>query len=635
MKKQVDSETARGQEQADATADQCIKDTTQLEGDIKYSGEKAEEAAAAKEDQAAKSASWQAEAMALAPQIADAESSKDGAKKEHAEASATFNKEEQELTEAVSMLTSAYAVLKRSFHGPGDSASFLQRADSSSEAEVEKALSALSSIIDAGWVSSDEDSVHQVKAFLSSDSSDDLDFKSHKARSLMQQPQATTSVYDNKSGGILKAIESMQEKASEELTKLREKALKARHSHELLVQDLVATIEMKTEQLNAAKTHSAEAAANSQKAGAEYADASESNGAYKDQLRDTTAGCEKAASDWAHRKEEAVEESAVIGQAVDVLSAKFSFIQMTKGAIEVREQVSLKLRELSQKYGDFALLQAADRTSKGDPFSKVTKMIADMITKLEDDQAKEAAKEGKCKSDLAKGKRDVKVRTQQLAQLQARADKANARVSELASDLQELADAARLLEASRQTWTKNRNAARSENAAALEEAKTSIEALNSAIGILTEFYGGKESEASLLQTSTSTQKLSEKADAVIQILQTAQSDFEKIRQSTETAEKDQQATYEKDMQDAEVSMAKNKALREGKTSEQASVKVQIGQIDQDLGNAQKNVEAASSYLSAVMEQCANKPMSFEERQAKRKSEIEGLREALNILNGDQ
>jgi len=135
----------------------------------------------------------------------------------------------------------------------------------------------------------------------------------------------------------------------------------------------------------------------------------------------------------------------------------------------------------------------------------------------------------------------------------------------------------------------------------------------------------------LIQTGAG--KLSDKGDAIIQILETAQSDFEKIRQTTESSEKDAQAMYEKDMQDSEVSLAKSNAMIEGKTSEIASIKVQLGQLDEDLANAQKGFEAAGNYLASVQEACANKPMSFEERQSKRKSEIEGLKTALEILSG--
>lgn len=632
MKTQVDSETAKGEEEAETTENQCIADISHVEGDVKYTSEKAEEAAAAKEEGAAKAATYAAEANSLAPKIADAEGAKDKAKKEQAEAVATFSKEEAELSEAITMLTQAYSVLKRSLSfAQTDKPSFLQKSDDHMfvSQNAKRAVAALSAVVNAAWVSIGD--YDKVKSFLlETEATDGLSLK---------QPQASTSNYDSKSGGILAAIESMQDKASEELTKLREKALKGKHSYELLSQDLTSKIELFSDQMTAAKASSAEAAAASDKAGAELSDASEALDSFKSQLSDTKAACQKAAADWSARKTEALEESSTIQQAVDVLNTKFgsaALIQLgfrtlsKKGAneIEIREQVSSLLRKLSEKYENLGFLQAAS-SAEADPFTKVRKMINGMIVKLEDEQSAEAAKEGKCKADLSKGKTDVKVKTQQLKNLQARTDKANARLSELQTDIQELSDSVRLLKASQGQWTKDRNASRAENSASLKEAKASIEALNAAIGILSEFYGS--SGSALIQTRTG--KLSDKGDAIIQILETAQSDFEKIRQTTETSEKDAQAMYEKDMQDSEVSLAKSNAMIEGKTSEVASIKVQLGQLDEDLANAQKGFEAAGKYLAAVQEACANKPMSFEERQSKRKSEIEGLKTALEILSG--
>lgn len=643
MKSQVEEETKRGAEQAAATEDQCIKDITQLEGDVKYTSEKAEESAGRKEGAAGKATKYAGEAEALGPQIAAGETAKVEAKKAHDAEAAKFNKEEQELAEAVTMLTQAYSVLKRSLAGPPEEAApaFLQLGVSDTTgSELTKVVNALSSVVNAAWVDVTSADTKALRSFVQESGANNGDLSLANALALSQQPQqAKAANYQSKSGGILDAIEGMQSKAEEELTALKEKALKARHAYELLTQDLTSKIELQTEQMDAAKTNAAEATANSKKAAAEQASAEESLDAFKTQLVDTKAGCDKAAADWAARSAEAGDEIEAIASAVDILVGKFAkggeaFLQVTKkgfseSQMEARDKAAGLLRKLGEKYENFSLIQAASSTEAGDPFVKVRKMIQEMIVKLEDEQAKEAAKEAKCKADKAKGAKDVKVKSSQLKKLQARADKAAAKVSELAVDLQELGEAIKLLETSKSNWTKARNSSRQENQATITEAKESVEALNQAITVLQDFYGQKGG-AAFLQTA----KLSDKADAIIGILQTAQTDFEKMRQTTEKSEKDAQDAYEKDMQDADVSLSKNNALVEGKTSEQAAVKVQQEQIDEDLGNAEKAWEAATNFLKSVNEACANKPMTFEEKQAKRKSEIEGLQQALEILSGD-
>jgi len=180
-----------------------------------------------------------------------------------------------------------------------------------------------------------------------------------------------------------------------------------------------------------------------------------------------------------------------------------------------------------------------------------------------------------------------------------------------------------------QAWFKIRNEEHETNTATIKDAEESIAALNTAIGVLQEFYG----TAALLQTSA-TQPQGETATVIIEYLQTAQEDFEKIRQVTETAEKTGVADYEKDVQAAKVILAKKNALIDGKTRERAGIKVMIGQVTDDLANASKAWEAATEYLKNKKEECANKAMSYEERKRRREEEIAGLQEALEILSSD-
>ena len=81
--------------------------------------------------------------------------------------------------------------------------------------------------------------------------------------------------------------------------------------------------------------------------------------------------------------------------------------------------------------------------------------------------------------------------------------------------------------------------------------------------------------------------------------------------------------------------AKKSAEREGKVKERAAVKVQMSQITEDLAEATKALDAANAFLKGVKEQCANKAMSYEERQKRRADEIKGLQEALKILSADE
>lgn len=414
-------------------------------------------------------------------------------------------------------------------------------------------------------------------------------------------------------------------------------------------------MESKEKALALAKQQAAECAAAGASAEENYATTTEALEAASKLLFESKTDCARSADEWKARKASAEEEITVLGSAIEILGGKFgAFIQIKHkkaNGYDPREEAAALLRQLGRKFNQFQLMQAA-ASAEADPFEKVRKMVSEMISKLEEQSVAEASKEEKCSADIKEGKAQVKVKGQQMKELQARGDFASASFTQLGTEISDLSDEVKNLEAMRQTWTKERTASKAENESAIKEAEESVEALNSAIGTLKDFYAGA---ASLLQNSAKgklhlqkshaflaekiatsvKQPKMDKADAIIQMLITAQSDFEKIRQETEAAERDSQKSFETQQQDAEVSLAKKNALIEGKTKERAAFKLQKLQIDEDLEAATEAFVAAGEYLKSRQESCANKVMTFEERQAARTQEIEGLRTALNILSGEE
>jgi len=615
MRGKISADLEAGQKEADEYSDWCIKTTTELTADVNYGSEKVDELAAAAEKGAGVAGAKAAEAKELAAAIGKAQAKQKELQKERKEQNQAFAAEETELVEADTMLGKAHGVLKRAL-------SFVQ-VDGQKSAQVqytEEVVAALGAIIDSAWVNS-QDSSH-IKSFMQED-----------------QPQAKTSNYQSKSGGILDAIQGMQEKNAEVLSKLREAEMKNRHSFEMAMQDQKNKEESKGDQMSAAKAAGAKAAAAAKEAESNGVDAQENLAADKKALGETKAGCESAAKEWATRKAEGDDEVNVIGQAIDILSGKFggpapkeeeaapAFIQVKDDAeFNRRAKAASLLRKMSRKFNQYGLMQLA-QSAGDDPFVKVRGMINDMITKLEDEQQKEASKEAKCKADKQKGEKDLKIRKNDFNKLLARSDAAEAKFAKLGNEIADLENQLKELASSVKEATKMRNEEAATNAATIKDSAESIEALNGAITVLTDFYGADQAPAFI-----QVKKQGDTAAVIIEILQTAQEDFEKLKQETEAAESKSNDKYEKDMQAAEVSKAKKTASKEGKQSEKATVKKSIATISEDLGDAEKALAASQDFLKGVMEACANKAMSFEERQQRRAAEIAGLKEALEILS---
>jgi len=617
LKTKVESETAQGVKDAEAMENQCIESIAGLEKDVSYGQEKVEELAATAENENAKADGYAVDVATLGPQIAKLQDELEVAAQIRKDENKVFNAEEAELVESSSMLTKAYSILKRSLSG----VSFLQGTD---DKKIEEVVSALGVIIEAARV--DPEAQNKIKSLLQMD--DGLTFR---------QPQATVKAYESKSGGILDVIEDLQEKTAQELSKLRENEMDKKHSFELLEQDLHNQVNTKEDMLAAAKQNEADSRAAAGAASASLSDVNEALSADETQLADTKSDCHTYANEWVARKSSADQEVEVLQKAMDVLAGKFSLLQTSTGASLLsrknrnyaqRDRVSTMLRHLGHKFNSFSMLQAAE-AAMDDPFGKVRSLIKDMIANLETQAAEEASKEGKCKADITAGTRDVKVKAGQMKKYQSRLDSGSAKFEQLGAEVSELQAQVKQLGFDMQAWTKIRHQENTDNTATVKDAEESIEAINTAIGVLQEFYG----TAALLQTA-SKQPQSETATVIVEYLQTAQEDFEKIRQETETSENTGKANYERDLQAGKVSLAKKQALIEGKTQERAGLKVMIGQVSEDLANSSKAWEAATEYLKNKKEECSNKAMSYEERKRRREEEIAGLQEALEILSAE-
>merc|ERR1719160_769865 len=78
---------------------------------------------------------------------------------------------------------------------------------------------------------------------------------------------------------------------------------------------------------------------------------------------------------------------------------------------------------------------------KADPFKKVTKMIRDMITKLMEEANEEAEHKGFCDQEMGSNKVTRDQKTEEVAELSAKAEKLTADIAKLAQDITSLVEA--------------------------------------------------------------------------------------------------------------------------------------------------------------------------------------------------
>ena len=73
----------------------------------------------------------------------------------------------------------------------------------------------------------------------------------------------------------------------------------------------------------------------------------------------------------------------------------------------------------------------------------------------------------------------------------------------------------------------------------------------------------------------------------------------------------------------------------GHDGEIARLGTQIKETSEDLDNAKKELGASKTYQEKIKDECETKVPSFEERQERRKKEIDGLKNAMVILTGEE
>merc|ERR1719409_98354 len=121
---------------------------------------------------------------------------------------------------------------------------------------------------------------------------------------------------------------------------------------------------------------------------------------------------------------------------------------------------------------------------------------------------------------------------------------------------------------------------------------------------------------------------------VVGMLEVIQSDFARLESETKAAEATAQKEYDAFMSDSKVDKESKSKDIEHKTTKKQDESQALVVKKEDLEGTQKELDAALAYFDKLKPSCVDSGVSYEDRVARRKEEIEGLQEALKILNGE-
>merc|ERR1719277_2921951 len=158
-------------------------------------------------------------------------------------------------------------------------------------------------------------------------------------------------------------------------------------------------------------------------------------------------------------------------------------------------------------------LSVAANHAKADPFAKVTKMIEDLIFKLEAEQNSEADLHSWCTTELSTNKQTRENKAAEVESLTAESEKLAAESARLIEEITSLSDAVAEIRGQQAEATKIRGEEKATNAQTVADAKEAQAAVEAATKVLRDYYT-KAADASLLQdTAALGQEMTRASDA--------------------------------------------------------------------------------------------------------------------------
>lgn len=466
--------------------------------------------------------------------------------------------------------------------------------------------------------------------------------------------------YEFQSSGIVEMLEKLLDKFTSERTTLENEERNTKHAFDMLMQDLDGQIEQATSDKNdKSETRAKKLQA---KAGAE-GDLSDTTEVRKEDqvyLNDLKATCSQKSSDFEQRQHLRSEEIDAINKAIEIISSDQvsgsadkhlpSLLQKGTSLAGLRRADMFNTNQV--KASEFLRMRASQLSSRvlsslagrvaDDPFTKVKKMIKDLLARLLEEAGEEAEHKGWCDTELSTNEQTRKEKTDAVETLHAEIDELEAEIAKLAEDIQTLTEAVAELDAAMSERTKLRVAEKKTNAETVKDAAEAQVAVAQALTVLKDFYAKAGDATALVQQQPESPEIFDapykgmqsENGGIVGMLDVIESDFARLEADTKASEAEGQKEYDTFMTDSKVDKEAKNTMIEHKTSKKQDQTQALTVNRQDLEGTQKELDAALAYFDKLKPSCVDAGVSYEDRVVRRKEEIESLQEALKILNGE-
>lgn len=457
------------------------------------------------------------------------------------------------------------------------------------------------------------------------------------------------AAYEFQSGGIVTMLEGLLEKFEKELGEVEAAETNKVQNYDMNKIQLTDLIAYSSKNRDEKAGSKADLTAKSGKAKGDLAATKKSKAADERTMAEMNSIHQQKTEVFNGNQQVRKDELAALNKAIEIISApnvadsyaghinlaqRPSFLQMqsTSQRVAMKQRAAELLRKRARALSSKVLSDLASDVS-ANPFTKVIDMIKTLLAKLKEEAAAEADHKAWCDKELKDNKHKRNKKSAQSEKLQAEIEDLTATIASQGKKIATLAKEQEELTKAMGDATQERTAEKTENEATIADAKAGAAAVKSALVVLRDFYAAQNGEfIQQVPEMNAYSGMQSAKGGVVGMLEVIVSDFVRLEAETTGAETQAAAEYDSFMRDA-------KSDKESKHKLEFKTKLEKDQTEFDKSNAEKmlvgvneELDKATSYFEQLKPECIEIKVSFEDRVAARKAEIQALKDAYAILD---
>jgi len=436
-------------------------------------------------------------------------------------------------------------------------------------------------------------------------------------------------------------------KAEAQLDGLRKAETSSLQNFEVLSQNLKDEIKNGNTDLAEAKKGMAASGSSKAEAEGDLAATSKDLASDEDTKASLHANCMEKAETFEAEQKSRGEELKALAEAKKVLvettsgadAQSYSLLQtgatsgLSTGADLARYEAVRFVQDLSLKQNSTALVQLALRMASvvrvssangDDPFAKIKGLISGMIEKLEGEAAADAEHKAFCDKELSENEEKEADKIAEVEKLTSKIDQWSARSAQLKSEAAALQEALAKLASSQATMDKIRGEEKALYTKSKAEMGQGLEGVKLALKILNEYYAKEKAHVAADGVGSS----------IIGLLEVVESDFSKNLAEIVSTEEAAVAEYDETSKSNEVDKTNKDQDLKYKTQEASNRDKESAEGKAERQGVQKELDAVQAVLKSLHSQCDETTTPYEELKRRREAELAGLKNALEILEGE-